>query len=122
MESSCRPPPGSLPPSDRPLFLLDVSGSMQHDRRLELLKKVMSMLLGGKYAFVQFNVVAYSNTAEAWQPQMARGTPANLADARAWVRALEPRAATHMTAAFEVRSRGGGGCYVSHVRIVSRHR
>ena len=73
--------------------MLDVSGSMQHEQRLELLKKVMGLLLGGAYAFESLNIIAYSNTAEPWQDSMVAGTPENVADALEYVRGPEPRAA-----------------------------
>ena len=92
-----------------PLFMLDVSGSMQHEQRLELLKKVMGLLLGGAYAFESLNIIAYSNTAEPWQDSMVAGTPENVADALEYVRGLEPRAATHMSAAFETAVKVGRG-------------
>ncbi len=64
--------------------------------RLEACKQELIEALGRLERTKHFNVVWYSDVAEAWMPNLAKADPSKIAEAQAWVAKLRPIASTNI--------------------------
>jgi Ca-activated chloride channel family protein len=91
---------GDVSQARRPIFVLDTSGSMGCEQRLDMLKSVMGALFMGN-EFESINVVKYSSSADSWASHLREATTESIADAQKWVNDLSPDGITNMVPAFE---------------------
>ncbi|MGE0707263.1 MAG: VWA domain-containing protein [Planctomycetota bacterium] len=97
--------------SQRVLFVVDVSGSMQvrtldseqRDRsRLEYVKEALSAAIEEQLPEeAQFGVIAFSSAVQAMKPKLIKASAANKKKAVAWVRGLRLQGETNVYAALE---------------------
>lgn len=83
------PPPTlfgeEIPKAHGLVFVLDVSGSMGWDTRLERAIKETTSAIGGLSPATRFGVVRYNCGVYSWRPKLERATPENKASATEWV-------------------------------------
>ena len=87
------------------VFILDISGSMQDENRIDLLKSAMDTVLTTLTANDYFNIVLFSSDASFIDPAtryLMPGTAANIAKMKQLVGALQPLGSTNMIAAFKL--------------------
>jgi len=93
-------------------FVIDVSGSMstqfkdvdgQTYTRLQYVQKDLSYVLQNTVKDSQeFNIISFSDSANAWQPGVVKATPANKAAAGVYTKALKPGGGTYMLNALKL--------------------
>jgi HEAT repeat protein len=81
--------------SSRVLFVLDVSGSMGWNERLETARKELVQVLEHLPQRTRFGIVTYSDVADAWTEKLVYATPENVRKAVRHVERLEPLRATN---------------------------
>lgn len=82
--------------SSRVVFVVDVSRSMGWNGRLELAQKELKEVIEHLPATTRFNLVAYSDTAEAWGKALVPATPENVRRAVRFVERLAPVGGTNI--------------------------
>jgi HEAT repeat protein len=76
---------GSPIESDRLVFVLDVSGSMEWRNRIGIAREQMRKVLLALPEQTRFNIVAFSSRVGAWQEQEVPASKANIERAITWV-------------------------------------
>ncbi len=96
---------GLRPETDRLVFLLDRSGSMNapfgadpHHRRLDEAAQQMSSLLGQLGPDTRFGVVVFHDSAQTWQTELQLATEANIDAASAWIKGSKADRGSHLYA------------------------
>lgn len=98
---------GSEVRSDRVVFVLDVSHSME-GRRIERAREELIGAIEGLAESARFTVVAFAKGSRAWRPELTPATAANKADARAWIEAVQLARGTETLSALEAAYRVEG--------------
>jgi secreted protein with Ig-like and vWFA domain len=76
------------------IYVLDFSGSMKYQKRIETLKDEFEKSVRGLSPTFEINVVTYGCWTKRWSSGMKQATDANKAAAIAWVRSQEPQGGT----------------------------
>jgi len=107
-QRSCLFGPANLP---RFAFVIDVSGSMSEQfrdidgmlyTRLSYVQRDLTNVLNGTLkSFQQFNIISFSDNANAWQPGVVQANNANIASATTFVARLTPGGGTYMLQALK---------------------
>jgi Ca-activated chloride channel family protein len=83
-------------------FLLDVSGSMGDEHKLEQAVRMIEQLVGGLEARDHFNILTFNIAASAMFPDgSAPATPENVKKAESFLRGLRPKGGTDLVPALE---------------------
>ncbi len=85
----------------RVAFVVDTSGSMEGEK-IEATKKALDLCLQKLGEDDLFSITSFGGYAEPWKPKMVSASTSNVAEARAWVKKLEPLGGTNIGEALEV--------------------
>ncbi len=85
----------------RVAFVVDTSGSMEGEK-IEATKKALDLCLQKLGEDDLFSITSFGGYAEAWKPKMVSASSSNIAEARAWVKKLEPLGGTNIEEALDV--------------------
>ena len=92
--------------SDRLVFVIDISGSMEHEDRIGRAKAQLEQAIGALVPTARFTVVAFSSGCRLWEKALVPATPQQRQRAIEFVRGLQPTGNTltlgAMKAAFEL--------------------
>lgn len=80
--------------ADRVVFVVDTSGSMEENGRLDTAKRELESALFTLPADAAFTIVAYADTAVAWESRLVTADDEAKKRAAAFVRGLRPRGQT----------------------------
>ncbi|MFQ5505683.1 MAG: VWA domain-containing protein, partial [Planctomycetota bacterium] len=88
------------------VYVYDRSDSMERGmrrggRRIDKSRRELSRALGELRESVRFNIVAFSIKVRPWSRELRQASPANVKEARAWLRSLDPSAGTSSYDALE---------------------
>ena len=107
---------GLRPESDRLVFLLDASGSMNAPfaddpsrRRLDEAADEMRKLLDSLGPRTRFSVVLFNDRVRTWNSELQKATGANIEAACAWVKRSKAARGTHLFAGVQEVTRMGTG-------------
>lgn len=85
----------------RVAFIVDTSGSMEGEK-IEATRKALDLCLQKLGEDDLFSITSFGGYAEAWKPKMVSASSGNVAEARAWVKKLEPLGGTNISEALDV--------------------
>jgi Ca-activated chloride channel family protein len=85
----------------RVAFVVDTSGSME-GAKMEATKQALDQCLTRLGEDDLFSIVSFGGYAESWKPKMVAASKANVDDARAFVKRLEPLGGTNIGEALDV--------------------
>ena len=85
----------------RVAFVVDTSGSMEGEK-MEATKKALDLCLQKLGEDDLFSITSFGGYAEPWKPKMVSASSSNVAEARAWVKKIEPLGGTNIGEALEV--------------------
>ncbi|MFW6189463.1 MAG: VIT and vWA domain-containing protein [Planctomycetota bacterium] len=80
-------------------FLIDVSGSMQQDDRIDSARRAVKFCLGALNPEDRFALITFSTTVEQYADGLQEADPENVGEAKAWVGELEARGGTDLCGA-----------------------
>ena len=81
------------------VFVVDTSGSMRWDNKMEQAKKALTLCLKKLNRNDRFNVVAFSGEVRVFADKLLAANPANIEKAIKWVESLQPLGATDVNTA-----------------------
>ena len=103
----------------RPLIMLDTSGSMARDGRLQVLQRILLLLCAKLEAqqdapllpwLTHLNLLAFSDDVSRFAPYIRKADARCARDASRWIRGLKPTNKTHTWAALDAaRAAGAAG-------------
>ncbi len=85
----------------RVAFVVDTSGSMEGEK-IEATRKALDLCLQKLGEDDLFSITSFGGYAESWKPKMVSASSSNVAEARAWVKKLEPLGGTNIGEALDV--------------------
>ena len=85
----------------RVAFIVDTSGSMEGEK-IEATRRALDLCLQKLGEDDLFSITSFGGYAEAWKPKMVSASSSNIAEARAWVKKLEPLGGTNIEEALDV--------------------
>jgi len=85
----------------RVAFVVDTSGSMEGEK-IEATRKALDLCLQKLGEDDLFSITSFGGYAEAWKPKMVSASSSNVAEARAWVKKLEPLGGTNIGEALDM--------------------
>ena len=99
-----------LPPVDF-TFVVDASGSMNEDNKMDAAKKALTHCLGSLRAEDAFNIIRFSTEVETFSDEFLKANEANLKRARNYIKKLRTRGGTNIDGALkEALGRKRIGC------------
>lgn len=79
------------------VFVIDTSGSMNDEHRMEQAKKALAFCVASLRPDDRFGLISFSTEARAFRPGLQAVNDATRASAKSWIEALEARGATNLS-------------------------